>query len=99
MLQDHKLRLFSRDSNPAVVVAVREALEEWVHRRFGGAVRAATPRKPLPAPADDVGRKRPRPAYARSLFGVQPLASQNGLLPGTQPSQQADSTNSCQLRF
>jgi len=27
LLQDHKLRLFSRDSNPAVVVAVREALE------------------------------------------------------------------------
>ena len=88
-------------------MAVREALEEWVHRRFDGAVRAATPRKPLPAPADEViARKRPRPAYARSLFGVQPLASQNGLLtsqngllPATQPSQQTDSTNSCSLRF
>ena len=29
-LQDHKLRLFSRDSNRAVVVAVREALEVCV---------------------------------------------------------------------
>ena len=36
--QDHKLRVFSRDSNPAVVAALREAFLEWVHRRFDGTV-------------------------------------------------------------
>ena len=59
-MQDHKLRIFSRNSDPAHVEAMKQAFETWITKRFDGLVKAATPCKGAPANGLSNGRKRMR---------------------------------------
>jgi len=62
--QDHKLRVFSRSSNPERVAALREGFHAWIKIRFGGVVRSATPRKSSKSQVEERSNDR-----KRKLFG------------------------------
>ena len=46
MLQERKLRAYSRDGSPAHVAAVRQAFEKWVKKMWNDTVVTSTPLRP-----------------------------------------------------
>lgn len=73
--EEKRLRVYSRNPDPAYVAAVHQAFESWVRRRFNGSVATSTPakprRQPAPATTGALGNKRGRRLFT-GLPPVQP---------------------------
>lgn len=83
LLQERKLRAYSRDGSPAHVAAVRHAFEKWVKKMWNDKVVTSTPMRPpqanqQPAAAPDSSRlQMPRQQLRESA--VQMDVSNSGV--------------------
>lgn len=68
------MRVYSRDSNPAVVAAVHSAFESWAKRQFGSKYQISTPLKVRPQEAAPAGRMAAAAAAAAAAVAAAAAA-------------------------